>query len=341
MSAKAPTVSAVVLAWRDEPWIERCTEAALASTGVKVDVVVVDNGCTTGAVERLEERAGVSVVRPGRNLGFAGGCNAGAAQARGEYLALVNADATLAPDALSRLAEVAAKPAVGIASASIRLADDPQRLNSAGNPLHYTGMVWAGAFGELAAEHDQEADVTAASGAGLVLRRALWEELGGFDPAYFAYHEDVELSWRCWQRGLRVTYVPDAVVVHRYAFSRNAAKLYLIERNRHLFLLTAFSARTLLVLAPALALVEVALLAVAVRQGWLGHKLHGWGWVAGHAHWVAARRRRLQRERTVSDRELARLLAARIEPGNVPSPPGLGVLNALLAGYWRVARGLL
>ncbi|MCW2779212.1 MAG: glycosyl transferase family 2, partial [Frankiales bacterium] len=258
-----PSVTAVVLAYGDEPWVERCVEALLASEGVDVDVVLVDNGCTTGAPDRLEGRAGVEVVRPGENLGFAGGCNAGAALARGELLALVNADALVAPEALARLGEVAREPEVGLASGSIRLADDPERLNSAGNPLHFSGLSWAGAFGEPAADHAVRTEVLGASGAGVLLRRQLWEELGGFAPEYFAYLEDTELSLRCWQRGLRVVFVPDAVVVHRYEFSRNPLKMYLLERNRLLLVLTLLERRTLLALLPVLVLVELCMVALS------------------------------------------------------------------------------
>lgn len=138
-------VSAVVLAYRAEPWLERCVGALLDSTGVDVEVVMVDNGCTDGAVDRLGERKGVVVVAPGRNLGFAGGCNAGAARARGDVIAFVNGDALVAPDALSRLAEAARRPSVGVASASVRLADRPDRLNSGGNEIHFLGLSWSGA----------------------------------------------------------------------------------------------------------------------------------------------------------------------------------------------------
>lgn len=111
----APTVSAVVLAYREEPWLERCVHALLESKGVDVEVVLVDNGCTDGAVDRLAPTPGVTVVRPGENLGFAGGCNAGAAGARGEFLALINGDLIVEPDALSQLVTFAQKPEVGIA----------------------------------------------------------------------------------------------------------------------------------------------------------------------------------------------------------------------------------
>jgi GT2 family glycosyltransferase len=333
-----PTVSAVVLAYRDEPWLERCVEALLASTGVDVEVVLVDNGCTTDAVGRLAALPGVVVVRPGRNLGFAGGCNAGAAVASGEVLALVNADALVAPGALAALA-AALEDTVGIATGSIRLADDPGRLNSAGNPLHYLGLVWAGHFGEPPRPVREE--VPLASGAGCALRREVWDELGGFAAEYFAYHEDAELSWRCRRRGLAVVHVPDAVVVHRYEFSRTPTKQFLLERNRWVFLLTLHERRTLLLLAPALVAFEVAVTALAAVQGWLPAKARGWVWLVRHARWIRARRRALAAERTVPDRDLARWVTGRFDPANLPLPRGAAAATGAFDLYWRAVRRLL
>ena len=176
-----PTVTAVVLAYLDEPWIERCVRSVLGSKGVCADVVLVDNGCTTDAVERLRGERAVTVITPAENLGFAGGCNAGAAVATGDFLALINADATVRGGiAPAQLVDVAARPGVGIACGSIRLADAPDVLNSAGNPLHVLGLSWAGGFREQATAHAREVDVACASGAGLVLRRTTWQALGGF-----------------------------------------------------------------------------------------------------------------------------------------------------------------
>jgi GT2 family glycosyltransferase len=331
-------VSAVVLAYGDEPWVERCIDSILASTGVTVEAIVVDNGCTTGAVDRLDGRAGVTVLRPGRNLGFAGGSNAGAAVATGEVIALINADALVEPDALACLHAAVLRPGVGIGCGGIRLADDPSLLNSAGNPLHYLGVSWAGSFGEPAARYPEVREVAVASGAGLAMRRSLWEELGGFAPEYFAYHEDTELSVRVWQRGLRVLCVPDAVVVHRYEFSRNPRKFYLLERNRLLFLLTTYEVRTLLLLLPALVAFELAMAVTAALQGWLLQKVRGWAWVIRHIAWVRERRARLQGERLVPDCQIAPRLEGRITPANLRLPPGFAVVNALLAAYWRIVR---
>ena len=129
---------------------------------------------------------------------------------------------------------------------------------------------------------------------------------------------------------------------HRYEFSRNARKSYLLERNRLLLLLTAYERRTLLAArCRRCSLVEAALLALAVAQGWGGAKLRGYGWLLRHRGLVLARRRQLQAERTRPDAALLPLLTAHLSFGNVDRPPGLGLLDAVLAGYWALARRAL
>jgi GT2 family glycosyltransferase len=337
----APAVSAVVLAYREEPWLERCVEALLDSVGVEVEVVLVDNGCTDGAVDRLAPTPGVTVVRPGENLGFAGGCNAGAAAASGEFLALVNGDLIVEPDALAELVVFAQEPEVGIVQPSIRLSHDPSRLNSDGNEVHFLGFSWCGSFGEPAAKRTSPRHITSVMGAAMVLRRSLWNELGGFEPRYFAYHEDVELCRRCWHRGLELVNVPGAVAVHRYEFGREPSKLTLSERNRLLFVLTAYERRTLLLLALPLVAVELAAFVGAIATRAAGKKTAGWWWLLRNRRWVAERRRQLQAERLVTDGELAHLFATRLEAGNFPLPAWLAPLDALLAAYWSVARRFL
>ena len=336
-----PRVTAVVLAYGAEPWLHDAVCAVLASVDIDIDVVVVDNGCASGAVDRVKGLDGVRVITPERNSGYSGGCDRGAAEASGDYLAFVNSDAIVSPAALSRLAEVASERDVGLAMGSIRLAGSPGKMNSAGNPLHFTGLSWAGGFDEPATRYALRRQVAAGSGCCFAIRRDLWEELGGFAPEYFAYCEDTELSLRLWQRGLTVEYVPGAVVLHHYEFSRYERKLYLLERNRLLMLLTTYQRRSLVVLAPMLVLTELLMLGAATADGWGRAKLRGWLWLWRHRGWVRARRALIQAERMVPDAVIFTRMTARIDPANVAAPPGAGVLNAIMSGYWSIARRLL
>jgi GT2 family glycosyltransferase len=334
-------VDAVVVAYGAEPWLEGCVESCLASTGVRARVVLVDNGCTDGGVDRLDGRDGVVVVRPGRNLGFAAGCNLGVEHASAPFVALVNPDTRVDPGALAALTAAVADPGVGIATCSLRLADRPDLLNSAGNAIHFLGLSWSGAFEEPATAHDRPCDVMAASGAGMAVRRDLWDDLGGFVPEFFAYQEDAELSVRCWQRGLRVVFVPEAVIVHRYEFSRNPEKFFLLDRNRLILVLTLFGARTLALLAPLLVLQELAMFAAAAAGGWFPQRLRSVGWLVRRRGFLRERRRLLQSERRVGDERFADLLATVVQPGNHPLPSWAVALQRPLVWWWALARRLL
>jgi GT2 family glycosyltransferase len=334
-----PLVTAVILAWGDEPVLEESVEAVLASEEIDADVVLVDNGCTSDAVIRLRTRPGVTVVEPGRNLGFAGGCNLGAQHARGTFLAFVNGDAVVTPTALRRMVDLV-DDTVGLVTASLRLYDEPEVMNSAGNPVHYLGLSWAGGLGQPATDFASATDVSSASGAATVCRRDRFAELGGFCEPMFAYCEDTELSLRCWQRGWRVVYAPDAVVLHRYEFSRNPRKFYLLERNRLFLLLTVFSGRLLAVVAGPMLALELAMLAVAVKDGWARQKVAGWGWLLTHMGVVRARRREVQAARTVPDSALVPLLTGDVSP----NAPGLSVppiLRWISRAYWSLVRRIV
>lgn len=333
-----PSVSVVVVAYGPEDWLARSVDAVLASEGVRTDVIVVDNGGTGDLVDEVAMRPGVTVIRPGTNTGFAGGCNLGASAATGTFVALVNPDAIVEPAALAELVAVAAEPDVGIATACVRLADQPDLLNSAGNMIHFLGVSWAGHFEEPVADHRARRPATAASGAAMVLRRDWWEHLGGLCEPFFAYYEDADLSLRSWQQGRSVVYVPTAEVVHRYEFSRNAIKFRLLERNRLAMALSSFSARHLVLTLPLLLGLELGILAYAAKQGWWREKLASYRWIWRRRHWLRRRRAELAAERVRSERQLAHLYSAHLDPKNIGLPDFVRPLDTVMAAYWRLVR---
>jgi GT2 family glycosyltransferase len=299
------------------------------------EVIVVDNAGD------VEARDGVTLLSPGENLGYGGGTNLGARQATGDALVFLNPDTVLTLGALAGLVAPLEDPSVGIVTARLRLLASPETLNSAGNEVHVSGIAWAGAYGEPAESVSELQDVPFPSGAAMAIRRDLFEELGGFTEELFLYQEDLILGWRVRLRGLRVVVSPAADVLHEYEFGRNPDKHYLLERNRLVFVLSSFSPRLLLLLAPVLASVEVGMLALALKEGWAGDKVRGWGWLIRHAGWLRRQRRETQRLRRVRDRELARYLSPVVAPAMIPVPAPVRALNPLVARYWTLIRRAL
>ena len=324
-------ISVVIVAYNNGDALTRCLES-LEPEGV--EVVVVNNGDPLPELE-------VRVVEPGSNIGFGAGCNLGAANASGDVLVFLNPDTVVAPGALAELARTLEDKTIGIAMPRLRLLDRPELLNSGGNVLHVTGLAWAGGYGEPADDIRDVRDVTYPTGAAMAMRADLFRELGGFTEELFMYQEDLELGWRARLRGLRIVVTPRADVYHDYEFGRNPRKQYLLERNRLVFVISAYSGRMLTVLAPVLLAGELGMLALAAKEGWFRDKVAGWGWCVTHAGWLARHRRETQRLRRVRDRELAPLLTASIDPQMIELPKPVGAANRLMTWYWSIARRAL
>jgi GT2 family glycosyltransferase len=338
LARRTGSLSVVVVAYHSGPALARCLNA-LRHDVPEANVIVVDNGGAEDDIDAEWER--LHVVTPDENLGFAAGANRGAAETDDDVLVFLNPDTVVAPGALRRLRKRLEDPAVGIAMARLQLLGRPGVLNSGGTVVHVSGLAWAGRFGQPAEDIRAVEDIAAASGAALAIRRETFDALGGFTPELFMYQEDVELSWRAHLSGLRVVVDPTADVLHEYDFGRHTTKITLLERNRLIFVLSAYSMRLLMLLGPMLALGELAMLILAARRGWFRGKLGGWWWLLRHPRWLVRHRRETQRLRGVRDRELARFLTPTLDPKVASVPRGIGFLNRLLVPYWSVVRRAL
>jgi GT2 family glycosyltransferase len=208
--------------------------------------------------------------------------------------------------------------------------------------LHLSGLAWPGGYGEPADALTERREIAYASGAAVALRADLFHELGGFTEELFLYQEDLELSWRARLAGRRVIVEPAADVLHEYVLERpDRRKEYYLERNRLIFVLTSYPRRLLLVVAPVLLVVEVGLVALALREGWLREKARGWVWLFHHRKWLREHRRRVQSLRRVPDRSLAACLTPVIDPRMLALPPGAALLNSAVSLWWRAARVFL
>ena len=336
----APRVSVVVVAYRSGAALARCIDS-LAHQDADLETVVVDNGAVDGEVLAAGRRDGVTVVSPERNLGFAAGCNAGAAVARGKRLVFLNPDTVAGDGAIDQLVATLDDPEIAIAMPRLCLLDAPTLLNSRGNLVHVAGFAWVGGHGEPVETATELRDVPFASGAALAICATTFRQLGGFTEELFLYGEDLELAWRARMHGLRVVMNPRADVFHEYEFGRNDSKRYFLERNRLVFVLSAFSPRLLFLLSPVLVAAELGTAALALRQHWLRQKLAGWRWLLRNAFWLRRHRRETQALRLVPDRELACFLTPTLDPAVVATPSLAALFNRLVGGYWRVARRAL
>jgi len=334
------SATVVTVAFRSGPALLRLLDSLEGQNGLE-EVLVADNGGGGEEIDAARRRSGVRVIDAGGNIGFAAASNLAAREARGDVLVFLNPDTVATPGALAQLARTLGDPTVGIAMARLLLLDEPEKLNSSGVEVHVTGVGWAGGFGEPADSVTELRDVPAPSGTAMAMRTETFRQLGGFAEELFMYLEDLELGWRARIAGYRVVIDPAADVLHEYEFGRNPRKSYYLERNRLVFVLSAYSPRLLLVLAPLLFVTELGMTGLALKDGRLRDKLSGWGWLARNTGAVRRRRRATQALRRVPDRDLARYLTPTFSPGMLPVPAPLRAANPLVRGYWSLVRRAL
>jgi GT2 family glycosyltransferase len=329
--------SVVIVAYDSGPGLLGCVASVWADEP-DWEVIVVDNGAGGEELEAVAAAGRVTIVSPPDNLGFGGGCNLGAKIASGRALVFLNPDTVVAPGSLRRLVDPLEDDEVGIVTGRLRLLYDPEVLHAAGTVVHISGLGWSGGYGSAADGAAAQTDVATPCGAAMAMRKETFHELGGFHDELFLYQEDIQLGWRTQMSGRRVVCCAAADVYHDYDFERHAKKRYFMERNRIAFLGTCFSARTLVLLAPLLIGMELVMLLLALRQGWLRDKLAGWVWLMRNGRLLFRRRRETQKLRRVGDRDLMRLLTAVVDPGMLSVPALVRMLNPLVVGYWMLVR---
>ena len=198
------------------------------------EVIIIDNS-GKGLVERGGIADGVRVISNRDNAGFGAAINQGLRGSTAPYLATLNDDAAAHPrwlDALVRAME--ARPDVGMCASQVRLFGE-ERLDSAGMLVARDGSSKQRGHGRAPEDFPVAEEAFFPSGSAALYRRALLEEIGGFDDHFFLYCEDTDVGLRARWRGWKCLYVPDAVAEHHYSHSAgraSAVKAYYVERNR-------------------------------------------------------------------------------------------------------------
>ena len=242
-----PRVSIIILNWNSYEVTLECLRSLGKITYRNFEVVLVDNGSVDGSAERLAESVPeIRLIRNGKNLGFAAGCNVGMrdALARGaEWVLLLNNDTVVAPDFLTHLIQVAEKdPNIGVLNPKIYFFDPPDRLSYAGG-VHQRWRLFPRTFGlrqKDAGQFDRVREVNFLSGCAMLIKADVIRQIGLFEEIYFHFFEDIEWSLRATRAGFKGMYVPQAVIWHKehYDTDRNQSSgfsEFYLARNHIIF----------------------------------------------------------------------------------------------------------
>ena len=257
-------LAVIVVSYRRADLLDPClqsVEEALRRVPPEAELIVVDNASHDGSAQLVRDSfPAARLIELPENIGFAGAVNRGTAATEAEWLALVNSDAVVMPDFLAELLAHAQNEGVGSCAAQVRFSGRDE-INSAGLDVDGLGVAHERLVGApLEAAGGGSAEVFGASAGAALYRRAMLDDVGGFDASFFMYLEDVDLAWRARMAGWRCLYVPGAVAHHHHSASAghgSSFKHFHVGRNRIRVLAKNADSRLLARRAPAILAYEV------------------------------------------------------------------------------------
>jgi GT2 family glycosyltransferase len=304
-----------------------CIRSLQAQTRQDFDVVVVDNSGRGLARQRLAGEA-LQIIENAENRGFGAAINQVYSRSATPFVATLNDDAVAGPQWIGELlAVIESRPDAGMCASQVRLLDG-QGLDSAGMLICADGSSKQRGHLSAPEEYACEEEVLLPSGSAALYRRAMLDEIGGFDEDFFLYCEDTDLGLRARWAGWKCLYTPRAVVYHAYSHTAGRAtplKAFYVERNRLFLLIKNFPAAGLPA-APLVSLVRYAWHVIFMLRG-RGSAAHfrndgntGLSLVGLviRAHWALLqnwtklwkKRRQVRKTARLSSKDFSRLLGA-------------------------------
>ena len=268
------SVSIVIPNWNGCRLLIDCLRSLSRQVYEDYRIYVVDNGSTDGSVAAVEAAfPHVVMIALPENLGFAAAMNIGFSRCEGRFLVALNNDTTVAETWLQVLvATLTARPEIDFAASMILCHDDPSVIDCIGD-----GYGWAGLSFKIGDRHavggcrGQPFEILSACAAAAIYRREVIAAVGGFDEAFFAYMEDVDLSLRARLAGYRCFAVPSAVVLHIGSASTggdcSAFSIRMTARNMIFLLIKTIPAPILAFMLPVVVVGQVALLGLCLTTG--------------------------------------------------------------------------
>jgi GT2 family glycosyltransferase len=324
----APTkITVVIPNWNGMKWLGNCLQSLARQDLSVFDTLIVDNGSIDGSVAYIKENyPQINIVSLPSNTGFANAANIGIGKSVTPYIVLLNPDTEVYPDWLSNLLNRIenSPPEIAAINSQMLRMDDRELIDDAGDMLSWYGAATKRGHNQPATDFDEEEEVFSPCAGASLYRRDFLLKTGGFDPAFFAYLEDMDLGIRGRLLGYRYLYFPKAKVLHKGHGSNIQLSRYveLVTRNRLLLFAKNIPSSLLLKHGAKLLYGQVYFLAAYARP---------WSSIKGYLSFIAwlpntvRKRRRALNAMTMEPAEFDPLLGK-----DRPAPS----LSALVSRYF-------
>lgn len=216
------SISIVILNWNGKHFLEKFLPSVIAHSD-NAEIIVADNASTDDSVSFVQSiYPDVRIIQNRHNAGFAQGYNEALREVKSEYYLLLNSDIEVTDGWLKPLLQVMEDPSVAGCQPKVLAYNEPNRFEHAGavggfldkNYFPFCRGRIFDQFEKDIGQYDGTTEVFWATGAALLIRSELFHDAGGFDAAFFAHMEEIDLCWRIKKKGYRFLAVPDSVIYH-------------------------------------------------------------------------------------------------------------------------------
>jgi GT2 family glycosyltransferase len=265
----AKRASVILVNYNGMPHLDACIPSVLKQNYTNFEVIFVDNNSSDESLEYARSKfPNLIFVTNNENLGYAGGINAGLAHATGEYIAPLNIDTEVAPNWLSAMvAFLDENPQAGAVTPKVLLFDDRTKINALGLNIHITGLGFCRGLGKNDDISVIPENVPGVSGCSYLIRRQLLEQMGGAPEWCFMGNDDVIVSWLLRLMGYEIYYLSESLVFHKYSLKMSPEKLFRLEKNRQILLLSTLKPLTVLACLPILLAIELMIVVYSLAKG--------------------------------------------------------------------------
>lgn len=346
-----PRVALIIVTYHSEKFLTALLFSlkAMREPDDGVAYIFVDNASYDGTVDHILRAFPQGIVIANKeNHGFSVAVNQGINHpvARdAEYIALLNPDTAVDPAWLTELVDALDRDVAPSSAQSLLLqGEDRTVINSLGNKIHFLGFGFTHGNGEPYREQEirnREQEITYSSGAAVLYRKKCLEDISLFDEDLFMYHDDLDVGWKFLLRGYRNVLVPSSLVYHHYEFSRSIRKYYWMERNRLMIIFTHYDYRTLLVLLPALLVLEFGLIFFSLLRGFFISRMKAYYWLVTHMPTLIKKHKTIQEMRNIEDREILKIFSGTISHQEIANPIVEYMMNPLFSLYLGLVRKVI
>jgi GT2 family glycosyltransferase len=276
--ASFPCASIVIVNYNGYKWLKLCIPSLLKTDYSEFEIIIVDNGSTDQSIEYLRNnwQHRIKIIELRENLGFAEGCNIGIREAKGDIIALLNNDMEVHKDWLRAAVEaLLSDEKVGAVQSKIMQHGNKEKIYCAGLSIDKFGLCLPIGSGEIDyGQYDYLAEIWGGCGGAMVGWKHVLVNAGLFDPSFFIYYDDVDLSWRIKLSGYNILLASSSVVYHVGAATTKSLPSQFVTfhatKNLIISWLKNYSLRTLILNWPILLFIVAGGLLLAIRNGGFG-----------------------------------------------------------------------